>query len=97
MKIELDDKTTISIVDNTENEHGELFSEDGEVLIVKLDKALKPVLKFAEQALNEVTASIKPSELELSFGAEAGGEGGVFGLAKAHAKATISIKMKWIP
>lgn len=96
MKFSLKDGSTVEVINNSSENYGELHSEDVET-IERLDEALGPILLFAEQTLEEMKNKIKPSELEISFGAEAGGEGGFFGLAKAHAKATISITMKWKP
>lgn len=97
MKLVLSDKTELEVINNSDDPAGEFFSEDLVDAIQDLDKALSPIVKFAEDALASLKEGVKPSELEISFGAEAGGEGGFFGLAKAHAKATISVKMTWRP
>lgn len=95
MKLRLNDGSLLEVIDNSED--GELFGDEGPASIDDLEKAIGPIIKFAEQTLSQLKENVTPSELEISFGAEAGGEGGFFGLAKVHAKATISVKMKWTP
>lgn len=117
MRIQIDDKTFIEVLDNSNinleerESRGEMFAA-GDALgspskcgqddksrktIKKAEEALEPIVKFAEVALECLKKGTNPSELEITFGAEAGGEGGFFGLAKAQAKATMSVKLKWVP
>lgn len=93
VKLELENGVHIEILGEAGSD-GEFYS-DGDGIVRKLNEALEPVVVFASEALDQLRDGVSPTTLELQFGAEAGGEGGFFGLAKAHAKATIQIKLTY--
>ncbi len=94
MKLILDDETEIEIIDNSDIPAGRTFSDDDE-LKLPAKESLSRITRFANEAMEQFKSIGSPDELEIDFGIEAGGEGGFFGLAKVHSKATINLKAKW--
>lgn len=92
MKLKVSGNQVVQIIDNSP-ESGVLFADED--VVQALNESFAPVVAFAHDVLEEVKQGVKPSELEITFGAEAGAEGGFFGIARAHAKATVLVKMKW--
>ena len=95
MKLILEDKTTVEIIDNSGDPTGQTFSDNDE-LKLPAKQSLSKITQFASEAIEEFKKIGNPDEVEITFGIEAGGEGGFFGLAKVHSKATIDLKAKWV-
>ncbi len=91
--IELKSGKTLEIVYGDET--GELYDGNSDERM-SVPEALAPVTEFAEEAVATLKEITGASEFEVTMGAEAGASGGLFGLAKAHAKATITLKLKWV-
>ncbi len=97
MKLLLADKTTVlQIVEPASEDRGGTYSMASNVEVLSSHDALKPIVMFCDEALKRMGEALKPDELEIEFGIEAGAEGGFFGLAKASGNATISVRAKWI-
>lgn len=96
MKIILEDGQAVEIIDNVGGDAGgEFFSSEKEVSERTLKDALSRVVAFGKQSLALLSDEAGPNSIEIEFGAEAGAEGGFFGLAKAKTSATMTIKLKW--
>ncbi|WP_067738643.1 CU044_2847 family protein [Novosphingobium naphthalenivorans] len=95
MRVKLEDGSLVEVIDNSDQPTGEAFSATNTVALPP-SEALSKVTKFANEAMNEFKKIGNPDEIEVEFGIEAGGEGGFFGIAKVHSKATITLKAKWV-
>lgn len=95
MKLKLDEQSYVEVIDNSDHPTGQAFSS-GEEIALPAREALSKVTRFANDAMNEFKKIGEPDEIEFQFGIEAGGEGGFFGIAKVHSKATITLKAKWV-
>jgi hypothetical protein len=98
MKIELSDGQLLEIIDTNDasNLTGELYDDArSERIVHQFNESIRPIVRFADDVLGEFKGTLSPSSIEIEFGAEAGGEGGLFGLARTHAKATVNIKLTW--
>ncbi|NVD26787.1 hypothetical protein HUO14_02565 [Parasphingorhabdus flavimaris] len=89
-----DGKTTIELVDNSGGLHGSAYGDSAEIKM-PAKEALEPMARFAEDAIEKFKSVGDPDQVELEFGLEGGAEGGFFGLAKVHTKATIKLKATW--
>lgn len=89
-----DGSTEIELVDNSGANRGQAFGGGSDVKM-PAKEALEPMALFAEDAIEKFKSVGNPDEIELEFGLEGGAEGGFFGLAKVHTKATVKLKATW--
>lgn len=95
MQVQLQDGTTVEVINNSGEPAGQTFA-GREDAIRSTQEALSRVTQFMSEAMQQFQKIEKPSEIEVEFGIEAGGEGGLFGIAKVHSKATITLRAKWV-
>ncbi len=61
----------------------------------ELGEQLEPLSAVADTIRNALIAANNPSEIEVEFGLELGGEGGIPMIMEGSAKANFKITLKW--
>ncbi|WP_306051145.1 CU044_2847 family protein [Oceaniradius stylonematis] len=60
-----------------------------------LSEAIGPAVSMSKQILDQFRTALTPDQLEVEFGLQAGGKGGVWGLTEVSANSSIKIKATW--
>lgn len=95
LELTLESGETVQIIDNSGEARGQTFGK-GDDAKLSAKKSLSRATEFAQEALETLRGVGDLDEIIVEIGLEAGAEGGFFGIAKAHSKATIVLKAKWV-